>query len=692
MRISQLRMQGFKGHNRTVDIGRLTVFTGRNDAGKTTCLQVPPLAILGYVPDIGPKKTARLKSAEVLSVGITVTDDDFAIDIDRTIDASNSHWVEFNPPIRAKTMKDCNAHIEKTLGNCGISLDIGKFLGMTAGERSQMLAGLMAGMTNPVTIDAYIAAVRESTATGADDEASAPVFARMRKAWNPRASVVENIDAMSQAIESMVNDAAAKAKTLAEAIRSIQGDVTKIGAVARPVKDLTDERDGLRQAHTKKVGEIARHEEISKTYQSATTTMATIDQEITGHTEKIAGITEEIAKAKETRDAAKTALDAFAAKTPPTPIDKTDRKGREAKSLLDGQLNAKKLERANAQAELDRINQSEIDFARNSHCPVVAKLTCPSAESVSDSFEAQRLPIRERIAEIDRAIEALETAVQEAEEAIKAKEAKLEEKNGKFKDDMKARAEESATLNKALTDAEKVLTAAETRLEGEKTALAQAIERRTKAEKDAADVPPVLDIDTMKAQATTLETQIKDLDREIDKATRANEIKRQLVTKEAEAKKADDDAKLCRSILLATKREAGRMIAASLAPLTSTVDDLLGRMRSGWRLVAAAEDNGVVLLADTGRGAVPFDALGGGYKLMFSGALALALARLQNAKIKIIALDAAEVDADNMVALLDALEAMGGDADNIMVASCHVTEAPAAWTVVRLTKEEVAHA
>ncbi len=126
----------------------------------------------------------------------------------------------------------------------------------------------------------------------------------------------------------------------------------------------------------------------------------------------------------------------------------------------------------------------------------------------------------------------------------------------------------------------------------------------------------------------------------------------------------------------------------ALAPVIDTVGSLLSMIEPDWSLEVEA-GVGIDLLARTGPGRViPLGSLSGGEGVVFAAALAVAVVRLINPAMKLLMLEAAEVDSERLPALLTALDEMGSDMDSILVATCHAGATPSPWETVALAKEQ----
>lgn len=96
---------------------------------------------------------------------------------------------------------------------------------------------------------------------------------------------------------------------------------------------------------------------------------------------------------------------------------------------------------------------------------------------------------------------------------------------------------------------------------------------------------------------------------------------------------------------------------------------------------------------------ISYHSLSGGQQILFGTALIVALVLLADPPTKVMCIEAAELDSENFFRLLKALDSIGEDIDNIMVASCNddiVSQLEASevdkigsWSVIKLSNTEV---
>lgn len=694
MHITEVELKGFSGLSRKVAIAPRQVFGGPNGVGKTAILRAILIALIEHDPALGKEKTTGLFTSRAGYVETTIDAEGRALKIRRgwTIDADGGieRVVETTPPIKSKTATAAKEWIKATFGDCVATLDISAFLKLTAGKRAEYLAGLPGAFEGSTpTLDAFFGAVKASSDLSPDDE----LRARFRSAWNPKGSISANLEAAILSVAAALKDANEAEKIASAAYRKAIDEIGEVAADSKSALVLREERaniqerietaradlaaDERNQAALKKAAEEVEaaekvladvektSDDVAKTLEEAKNLEAVRESELKGAEAAEA----EIPKSGKTADKAKTAI-----------VDDLRRTLDEA-VRTSGKL----------RTELDELKRVEESFSLGSGgCPVAVGLICPSQGDVVGSISSK---IEAKKAEILTA-ETLETDAR-AKFSVAIRE----------RDDAErelARIEEARVLD--LANAYKVTKAARTALReataarssaeiaaAQHSARVESAKNRIAAARQAKnETVGVIDAEDVKKQLDTLRALIITYDGPtglIARAEKVRTLREQANKLEEDQTKAQARAKLYRAYQSAAKAEAGTMLAAALAPLTRAVDGLLDTVCSGWRLIVAAESGGVVLKAKRGAFVQPWETLSQGQQAIFTAALGLALVRLHNPPLKVLLLEAAEVDGPNLRALCDALSAMGKDFGSIVIASCHATaDLPAGWSFTDLGK------
>lgn len=170
----------------------------------------------------------------------------------------------------------------------------------------------------------------------------------------------------------------------------------------------------------------------------------------------------------------------------------------------------------------------------------------------------------------------------------------------------------------------------------------------------------------------TMETDIKDLENLITglteslKALRADKeifVKAQGVDIEAEKLKAEaskfgDEASTLKALIKELQAEK----SAAIKPTIKAIQDAMNAMLTHGAATLSLEENGAFLI---GWDDVLYPGLSGGEKIIIDAALANALGA------DILAVEAAEVDSDNLMVLLEQYAKLD-DIKQVIVSTCHV--------------------
>lgn len=651
-RISRIRMRAFKGQNRETEIAPRTVITGPNGSGKTAHLEAVATSILGCVPKIGKRSMPTLMSGAVMSAGIDLIDEADGgreLSITRTFKPAES--VDMEPPVRG-SLRDRNAAIAARLGECAAMIDLEEFIGLTPAKRATFLAGLLSGHEADVSVDDLLELL-SAAGTVPEDVAKS-----IRGAWFDG----DPIDVRLEAAAAVLADAESRARTAADAAT---------GAV-RTLDDAAEEMTG---------GESARVPELESERDRIAADLETIASELASSGERKTALeradalvtreSERLAKARDQRDAHSKTVQALREEVDSLP--KAPEEMAEAAAELDDAYRAAVEREAETRAALGRLKADRTDndsttdgFGDARACPV-AGIECPASDAVQAALIDQRTAL-------DGLIKVAESDHDEAETDLVTARDALREYG-----ERKTQAETAKRRREVLEHGEAELKAAT-------DAVADYEDALFSAQKARDEIPGLIDTTDLEAQRESLRTRQGEIADALKAAAGAKSLRDSKIRSEAEAAEAKERATAMRSLQSAFKRCAADIMARAFAPITATVAELLNAVRPGMALELAAEDKGIHVYVRRHEGGprVRWSVLSGGEKAIAGAALALALVKVQNPPAKFLLLEAAEVDHENLSALLDALDVMGGDFATIIVASWHAENVPDGWTVVDL--------
>lgn len=183
----------------------------------------------------------------------------------------------------------------------------------------------------------------------------------------------------------------------------------------------------------------------------------------------------------------------------------------------------------------------------------------------------------------------------------------------------------------------------------------------------------------LEAQRTALTEQIANVDADLDLKNRFQaleaELQKAIVATESETVRHD----VAKQIAAAIRALRDGLMGELVRPLLERMNKFLSVAAPG--RVAYCELEQVkgetrkpifeIGWEVDGMYRVPLPALSGGEAALFGGALAYALVCIANPPLRLLLIEAAEVDSNHMTHLLNGLRAVAGDVGNILVATCN---------------------
>jgi len=213
------------------------------------------------------------------------------------------------------------------------------------------------------------------------------------------------------------------------------------------------------------------------------------------------------------------------------------------------------------------------------------------------------------------------------------------------------------------------------------------------------------ELDTLRAQAgvasiaalievrDTLASQIADLKKKIELKEAAAILDRELTECTAQAERRGLAHEVAKELGLAIKKLREAMMAELIAPAKTLIDRFLAAALDGCESYVSLENDRGTAVFEIGwvyggnRIALP--ALSGGERCIFVAALAYALTVLADPPLKLLILEASEIDESNLLRLMTACEAVSGDLGNVLVAThLQIVEAAGPWNIVRCVQTQ----
>lgn len=191
-----------------------------------------------------------------------------------------------------------------------------------------------------------------------------------------------------------------------------------------------------------------------------------------------------------------------------------------------------------------------------------------------------------------------------------------------------------------------------------------------------------------------IENHIGDLTKMISAKISHAALEAKLQETRAAAERAMVEHETLKKLADAIRVFRDQLMGELVSPLLSSVDKFLAASGKGVTAYADLEDARGKPCLDLGwvtdSRRIPLDAMSGGETALFSAALAYALIMLGDPALKLLLIEASELDAVHMVMLLAALESIQNDVGNVIVAT-HKADivVSEAWNVVPCGRKEM---
>ncbi len=761
MRITNLRIGGFKGVNAEEPVHPLTLLVGPNGSGKSARLQAIQWAATGQT-DLGKKPESALPYGSPTGMSATIyLDDGFRfsriVGLDHR-EGKVSQAVETSLPGNMG-VREADAAIAEHIGRFMPMWDLGEFTSLSPDKRREVILALCgkasgASITNahalieveilsellgPGTVSEALAGVSVSS-----DEHSAARKALFRRlsseqqdamtamyralTWPKGADVSEYIAALTEKTKDLISQSKAGADSATAAARALSDRKAEIAVPSGTV----EQRKEARLILLTQVEEVLKQIGVQQGKESARKSL-----------------TQELGRCREMLGRAKEKLGLI------TSVDVTDDAAKAlaleqeseeiAKSVTAPEDNGAALESAMAQARADRenarllleqakktlfdserdlkVSQATLSALESSDWVKVSDLTHRLFDYLADDGEGADIAAEiEEIArknadpegiqkvraqvndlrltfaaagevvkgygeQLELATETMQTAesayqqgiqqflaAKQAADAATEKARSLRAQAQTIRDDLTDRDAEIDDLNGAIEAHDK----RHIELEGKLNAL----------DAEGGQVS----LESLDEQEKALRGQIKAADDEIDALIRFANLNAEYSRAVATAEKQRVQHEVAKAGLEAIKRVREQIMADLVRPLIGHIDEFLAATGRTERAYSRLENHRGTPIFDLGwtNGAseTSMDTLSGGESVIFFAALAYAMTVLANPPLKVLLIEAAELDANRASELFSGLTTVGDRLGNIIVATCNASTGlmmavDGTWNVVR---------
>ena len=643
MKLTNIHAVNFKLLEFNTKLTGRDIFTGPNGIGKSARLQAVQVALFNHIPKVGKQPSATMG---------------YAVDeTEKMLFSAKSEKLEihrkFRKKVSKKTLKvDCSSELDLVpLGiddkeaaireNFGLTselVDISLFKEMTANQRKDHVAKICAGK---VSVNA------KKKISGSCD----------MSLWNDQLLEIENINLIEEHYKTKLSEAKKSLKTLKarakEAPISTEDLVTD--SPEKIQKDIDKAQEKIEELTTDKAAADSKKSVIEEKKKRKTSTQEDIDT-LQGQIDD-KGTEKDVLKSKMAK------------------MKEIDAKAERVKSLEKKVADLKKkvedlrLEYQAAKVEQD-LHTKMKELFKDANCPFI-KNVCPESkilldelkktEGDSDQFQEK---VTEAVGKGKKAADSLEAALKLLGDEGDENTALVEELKS-FDDDLDWIAKNRPGvekkikgLNKEITDINKEIS-------------------ETKA----------VDTKMLDTTLTATRQKIKDLQAKKDRAVSQTggkvdieKAKIAVIDKEEEVEKLDDILSL-----LGNDGIKGDMAKKSHQPLLDAMNKVLEPINQKADIIFDRDNKASfdICLKRDGKSVV-MEVLSDGQQILLVMAFVCAIQEMSNSPCKLLMIEASELDDTNFSAMITALNLIGENIDNIMIARYRLDDKPKGWEVHEL--------
>jgi DNA repair exonuclease SbcCD ATPase subunit len=713
VRITQVTLFGFKGTNGAYPLKPRLLLTGPNGSGKSSIMEAIRYACTGTT-DLGSAPAASFEYATGDRMHVSIDTDDglhWVRGVERRNGGKLREWLTING-VEAG-VREAHGALGAKIGNFTPMWRPSDFLALSADKRREFVLGLAGGGPK---LDLWPEIVKAAEADGTTPDCQAMNWAAGVLA-DARGPAAAKLGQLISATKERVNALAAQVRNGARAVEKLRSALAMDGPPTGDAETICAEAAALRQQRDVALADLARREGLDRAATSLrmqlTGLVETARDLQTALSERARPEIQAQTKKKEAESLLAEAAtirkhlkDPGEAPVEP-PGDETVEAHRLARECSE-KLAALKAQKQIAEDEMARLGASDAAEALKIY------LYLAEHEPIEDGAKwrhlgrlLKTLANEGRCADLDDEIRDLSGQISETEDVL----TKL---LADFEDVRTVHAAKCETYRAALdawTAANQEVLPRERKaasLEAQAQALLGEIDsykaehdrllddQKTVAEtraKVSAELDTLLseagsDAADLKQLVAGIDGQLRDLDAALEVHARRQA---QLDNHARVLKCSDDDEALLeatKKVLGVLKQVRERIVSDTLAPIQGALADVLSRSGVKRQPILSTEDDQgradfrLGWVTETGR-SVSVDTMSGGERVMFLGALSTALASMAEPPLRVLMLDAGELDHHHLKESLRGL--VGLEQGNIIVAThLPIAADPEGWQVMRM--------
>jgi hypothetical protein len=202
------------------------------------------------------------------------------------------------------------------------------------------------------------------------------------------------------------------------------------------------------------------------------------------------------------------------------------------------------------------------------------------------------------------------------------------------------------------------------------------------------------DLAALRGRRVNIETAIAEVKAKIEKKTRFDLLKQEFDAANLKAENQRIYHDCCKALVKALKVIRETIMRERVEPVVSRMDRFLEAAMPGTRafcdLINDLDRDDFALGWKRGDLKVTLPALSGGERAIFQAALLYALVTLANPPLRLLLIEAAEVDGENLLSLIKGCESVADELSNIFIATYYpgIPQAIPNWTVIKASRKE----
>jgi len=670
MRVSRLITTNTKRFNLDQQLSGRDLFVGPNGCGKSARLESFLIGLLGYVPGKGRElsDTFKKSSGEEMSITLEL---DTGFKSTRTIKEKRTKHQggekSFSltmassvfPPRGEKTESDRRDRISTELGDFSIMFDLAALFSMSDNERRKFIFAL----TDPVqfgwTKEKFLQEILGS------NQKFAPYTKELGLIWRDDTSVQDNVTNCLLWVKNQISEKKAALKKALAAKEQLLQQKREIGSDPGSSAELGAEYQKAKEEFNSITAQIAAAQEKIKmsrilkyeisciqTQLAKPETPLISETEIAGHINTEAILSAEIEKAKAEEEA----------------LAKRQNELREELAVHSGEFYRTEEKVKAIKTIVDKILGSK------GICPLIGKKCKADLQSYAVELGAQRDEAQRELNSVSGKRTKIQKDIENIYNAIRMIN--------------KSRGEKVEILSKEVqaVSAMRVQNATAIKDQENRQDLQRRLEQNTKSLSDL----QLSDVGPLEAAARGLSIRMQELEKAIDKRKTVSNLMQSFDRANIEATELEEIVDILDDLarFLGPANLQGRILKDTIGPLISKVNSLLDMTGRAYNLRPVMQDKNekeIFGFAWQKDGVdIDFESLSGGERVVFSAALACALVLQKNPPLKALVIEAAEADAGNLTALMEAINKFGGDIGNVLIATHTLAPQVEGWQLHNL--------